>query len=392
MALNNLGVALAALGRHAEAEAALRGALAADANDAEALSNLGAALHAQGAWPRPRPPAAGRWRSGPTWPSATRTWATSCRALGRPDEAEACHRRAVEFQPRLPAAWRGLAALLRRRGRPADAVQALGHALGLSPRDAGLRVLLADALLELNRPGEAEAACREALLRAPNDADAHNGLGNALSALGRLDEADACYREAARLRPGWSVPVYNRGVAVQGQGRLAEARACFAEALRLDPSNHVAHSTFVGSLLFDPDAGGERLLAEGRRWAEAHAPSPQGPVTHPNTPDPSRRLRVGYVSPDFRSHAVAFFLGPVLAQHDPDAVEVFCYADVAAPDETTAGLRHLGHAWHGPWGLTDDEVEAQVRQDGIDVLVDLGGHLAHNRLRSLRPSAGPGPG
>ena len=220
----------------------------------------------------------------------------------------------------------------------------------MSPGDVEGRVQLGEALLDLNRPGEAEAACREALLRAPNDADAHNGLGNALAALGRLDEADAGYRGAARLRPDWSAPVYNLGVALQGQGRLAEARAAFGEALRLDPSDHVAHGTFVGSLLFDPDADGERLLAEGRRWAKAHAPSPQGPVTHPNTPDPSRRLRVGYVSPDFRSHAVAFFLGPVLSQHDPDAVEVFCYADVAAPDETTAGLCALGHAWRGPGG------------------------------------------
>jgi predicted O-linked N-acetylglucosamine transferase (SPINDLY family) len=98
---------------------------------------------------------------------------------------------------------------------------------------------------------------------------------------------------------------------------------------------------------------------------------------------------VGYVSPDFRSHAVAFFLGPVLEQHDPEAVEVFCYADVAAPDETTARLRALGHNWRWTWGLTDDEVEALARRDGIDVLVDLGGHLAHNRLRVFARKPAP---
>ena len=210
----------------------------------------------------------------------------------------------------------------------------------------------------------------------PGHAEAHNGLGNAWAALGRLDDAAARYREAARLRPGWSPPLYNLGVALQGQGRLAEARAAFREALRLDPQDHVAHSTYVGSLLFDPETDGERLPAESRRWAEAHAPAPAAPPAHPNSPDPSRRLRVGYVSPDFRSHAVACFLEPALALHDPGAVEVHCYADVAAPDETTARMRGLAHQWRTTWGLSDDELEALVRRDGIDLLVDLCGHMA----------------
>jgi predicted O-linked N-acetylglucosamine transferase (SPINDLY family) len=259
----------------------------------------------------------------------------------------------------------------------------------LAPGDADARVGLAECLLALNRAEEAAGRCREALQLRPGDADAHNGLGNALSALGRLDEAAAAYREAARLRSDWSVPVYNLGVALQGQGLLAASRAAFAEALRQNPADHVAHSTFVGSLLFDPETDGERLIAEGRRWAEAHAPAPEAPAAHPNAPDPDRRLRVGYVSPDFRSHAVAFFLTPVLEQHDADAVEVFCYADVAAPDETTVRLHGLGNNWRGTWGLTDEELETLVRRDGIDVLVDLGGHLAHNRLRLFARSPAP---
>ncbi|HVS38639.1 MAG TPA: tetratricopeptide repeat protein [Gemmataceae bacterium] len=379
--LNNLGITLAALGRHAEAEAAFRGALKADPDDAAGLCNLAAALRAQGKLDEAASACREALRIAPSLAQTHTNLGNVLQEQGRPDEAEACHRRALELQPRLACAWRNLAALLRRRGRLTEAVQAWSQALRLAPHDAPTRVGFAEVLLDLNRGPEALAQCREALGMRPDDPDAHNALGGSLAALGRLDEAAACYAEAARLRPSWAVPLYNRGVVLQGQGRLAEARDSYREALRIDPADHVAHSTFVGSLLFDPDVDGERLLAESRRWADAHAPLPAAVLAHPNTPDPSRRLRVGYVSPDLRSHPVAFFLGPVLELHDPAAVEVFCYADVAAPDDTTARLRGLAHHWRPTRGLSDDELEALVRRDGIDVLVDLCGHLAHHRLR-----------
>jgi protein O-GlcNAc transferase len=388
-ALNNLGVTLAALGRPEEAEAVLRRALAADPQDAESLCNLAAALHAQHKTEEAEAACREALRLRPALAEAHTNLGNVLRDRGLPEEAEFCHRRALEIRPGLVTAWRSLGGLLQQRGRGVEAAQAFRKTLELSPGDAEARVRLADALLGLNRAAEAEAASREAAALRPEDADAHNGLGNALTAVGRIDEAGDAYREAARLRPEWSAPHYNLGVALQGQGRQDEARACFQKALQLRPGDHVAHSTFVGSLLLDRAINGERLSAESRRWAEAQAPSVEGPVAHANVPDPARRLRVGYVSPDFRSHAVAFFLEPVLAQHDPDAVEIFCYADVAAPDETTARLRGLSHNWRVTWGLTDDEVEAQVRRDGVDVLVDLGGHLAHNRLRLF--ARGPAP-
>jgi RNA polymerase sigma factor (sigma-70 family) len=381
LAFNNLAITLAALGKHREAEAALREALTADPGDAAAWCNLGPVLLAQGRGAEAEAACREALRFAPGLAPAHTNLGNALQNQGRFAEAEASYRKALELQPGLPQAQRNLAGLLLRRGRCAEAARGFGEALRWAPHDAKLRVGLAECLLALNRAPEAAALSREALRIDPQDADAANGLGNALAALGRLDEAEAAYREAARLRPRWSVPVYNLGVALQGQGRLGEARACFVEALRLNPADPVAHSTYVGSLLFDPEIDGEWLLAESRRWAERHAPAPASTPFHSNAPDPDRRLRVGYVSPDFRSHAVAFFLGPVLAQHDADAVEVFCYADVAAPDETTARLRALGHNWRPTWGLCDDEMEALVRQDGVDVLVDLGGHLANNRLR-----------
>jgi protein O-GlcNAc transferase len=389
LTLNNLGILLAAQGRHAEAEGILRRALDADLDDAAARCNLAAALHGQQKLEEAEATCREALRLGPRLAEAHANLGNILGDRGLYAEAESSHRKALEIHPGLFQAWRGLGALLHKRGRDMEATQAFGQLLRLNPQDAEARVRLAESLLTLNRVGEAIALSREAVQARPADADAHNGLGNAWAALGRLAEAGACYGEAARLRPAWSAPVYNRGVALQGQGRNAEARAAFEAALQLNPSDHVAHSTYVGSLLFDPDVDGDRLLSESRRWAERHALPTAAPVPHPNAKDPSRRLRIGYVSPDLRAHAVAFFLAPVLTHHDPESVEIFCYADVAAPDHTTALLRGLASHWRATWGLTDDELESLIRQDGVDVLVDLCGHLAHNRLRVFARKPAP---
>ena len=93
-----------------------------------------------------------------------------------------------------------------------------------------------------------------------------------------------------------------------------------------------------------------------------------------------RRLRIGYVSPDFRQHSVAYFVEPLLKEHDRQAVEVFCYAEVMRPDTVTARLQRLADHWLVTVGLSDDELAERIRTDGIDILVDLAGHTANNRL------------
>jgi predicted O-linked N-acetylglucosamine transferase (SPINDLY family)/GT2 family glycosyltransferase len=389
LALNNLGTSLAAEGRADEAALAFERALAASPRDPAALCNLAAARHAQGRVGE----AAGLYREAlrlcPGLAEAHNNLGNLLLEQGRHAEAEGCYRRATELRPGFALAHANLARLLQHRGRPADAAAAYRRALQVSPGDGSLHAALGHALLTLHRAEEALGCCREAVRLAPADADCSNELGNALAALGRLGEAEAAYAETARLRPGWSAPIYNRGLALQRQGRLAEGRACLAEALRLAPDDRVTHSTFVGTLHYEPGATPESLLAESRRWAERHAPDTGPPPSFANAPEPERRLRVGYVSPDFRRHAVAFFLEPVLAHHDPAQVEVFCYSGVAAPDDRTAALRRLAHHWRDAAGLADDELAEAVRADGIDVLVDLAGHLEGGRLLAFARRPAP---
>ncbi len=125
------------------------------------------------------------------------------------------------------------------------------------------------------------------------------------------------------------------------------------------------------------------MLAEHREWARLYAPEVRrlaagaGGAAARRRPD---RLRVGYVSPDFVNHAVAFFIEPVLAQHDRDRFEIFCYSDALAPDAVTRRLRSHPVQWRDIARASDEQVEALVRGDGIDLLVDLAGHTARHRL------------
>jgi predicted O-linked N-acetylglucosamine transferase (SPINDLY family) len=389
MALNNLGIVLVGLGRPAEAVALLEQARALDPGDAGTISNLAAALRAAGDVDGAARAYAQAVRLAPALPQPHNNLGNLHQEAGRFAEAEACFREAVRVDPGFALAHANLANLLATRGRFGEAVDSYRRALACGHRDPAVAGRLAHALLQMNRPVEALAACQAGLQRVPRHPALLNDAGNALRSLERLGEAAEHYRRASAVALGWSVPHYNLGVALANQGRMAEARDQWREALRLNPTDSVAHSTYAASLHYDPEATGAAILAEHLRWAACHTAGIGGPVPHANAPDPERRLRVGYVSPDFRNHATAYFLHPVLAHHDPAAVEVFCYAEVTAPDEGTARLRAVGHHWRDTPGLADDELAALIRRDGIDVLVELGGHMAGNRLLTFARRPAP---
>jgi tetratricopeptide (TPR) repeat protein len=200
---NNLGNALARLGRPGEAVVSYRRALALKADFAEAHNNLGNALL----------------------------------DLGRIDDAVASYRRALQIKPDYAAAHDNLGNGLTRLGRFDDAIASFRCAVALSPDFAGAHNNLAGALLELGRVDDALASYRRALAYDPNFAEAHNNLGNVLRGLGQLDEALASYRRALEIRPGFAAAHSNQGIALRLQGRTAEAEASCRRALEIDPTS-----------------------------------------------------------------------------------------------------------------------------------------------------------
>jgi predicted O-linked N-acetylglucosamine transferase (SPINDLY family) len=165
------------------------------------------------------------------------------------------------------------------------------------------------------------------------------------------------------------------------QGEMRRAVECYRRALALDPDSPSAQSNLLACLNYLPEMSTAELLAEHRRFGERlEAPLRARWGAHANSRDPDRRLRVGYVSGDFREHAMAFSIAPVLAHCDPDRFETVCYATNAFADDVTARLRGLAHQWRSVVGASDEDVAERIRRDGIDILVDLSGHTALNRL------------
>ncbi|HEX2861386.1 MAG TPA: tetratricopeptide repeat protein [Lacunisphaera sp.] len=301
------------------------------------------------------------------------------RALHRPDDALAALQRAIALDPQLAEAHHQAGNVLKSLGRYGEAVTALHTAADLAPKNAPIWLNLGVARLESGDRAAAIKAFREAIALEPNRPEAHNVLGHALASAGEGTAARAAFREALRLRPNYAAAHDNLGRLCKTEGRLPEALAHYRSALAAQPTPET-HSNLLLALNFLPDTNPDTVFAEHRLWHEQHA-AKLAPTTLPRIqPVEGRRLRLGYLSPDFNHHAVAYFIAPVLAAHDRARVEVFCYASVKAPDHFTARLRGLSEHWRDIARLSDAAAADLIRQDRLDLLVDLAGHTAHHRL------------
>jgi predicted O-linked N-acetylglucosamine transferase (SPINDLY family) len=287
--------------------------------------------------------------------------------------------RAQALQPRIADIAYNAGVALRRLGRVQDAAQQYRQALVLRPDHLYALINLGNACRDDGDYAAAAASYEQALQLRPGSIEALNNAGCLARTLGQLDLAEARLRAALRLDPGNATLHDNLGNVLKDAGELDAALAAWREALRLDPQRAATHSNLCYALSFhsgDPQA----ILAECRRWNERFAAGLWDPAQrHANTRLPGRRLRIGYVSADFRDHCQALFLVPLLSAHDPDAVEVFCYSSVLRPDAVTARLRALAAVWRDVQLQDDAALAAQVRADGIDILVDLTMHMAGGR-------------
>jgi predicted O-linked N-acetylglucosamine transferase (SPINDLY family) len=399
-ALYLLGVIAQQVGRHADAVDLLRRAVAADPRHAA-------------------------WRS---------TYGVSLALSGEVDEAIHQFEQAIILDPNLPDAHLNLGNSFNLRGRQDDAVRAFRHALKLKPDYVEAHFNLANALRERDvneaaehyravirqRPmvlaaheqlavmlhaarrwDEAIAEYRHIIDLNPLLADSHYNLGVCQLEAGRREQAVQTFRETIRLNPDHAAAHFNLAVAL-GEGAPVEElyREC-REAVRLDPDNRRAYDNFLHLSHYLTDTDPAAVFDDHVEWAhrfelplmEVSEPHPidfslagsstgGGAAGGGANGDGERRLRVGFVSRDFREHSVSYFFEPVLTAHAParSRLEIFCYADDIAPDETTARLRRKCDVWRDVTRMTEAEIAELVRQDRIDILVDLAGHTEMNRL------------
>jgi predicted O-linked N-acetylglucosamine transferase (SPINDLY family) len=297
---------------------------------------------------------------------------------------------AVAYAPHDVEAHANRAAVLRAMGRLAEAEEAARASLKLAPNRVETHNNLGNILRDAGRYDESVAAFQAALKTAPDFADAWANLAWVLSLMGRAQESEHAARQAIRHDPNNANGHNNLGIALMRQSRLREAEAALRQALELRPDFALPHSNILFCLNYRDDLSAEQIFSEYRAWDDRHAKplSRSAPVFDLDRSE-GRRLRVGYVSPDFRQHAAALFAEPLLAAHDPAQVELFCYAEVPVADATTHRFQALAHHWRSTVGLTDADLADMIRRDRIDVLVDMAGHTAGNRLLAFARRPAP---
>jgi protein O-GlcNAc transferase len=218
----------------------------------------------------------------------------------------------------------------------------------------------------------------EALKLDENHVDSLNNLAVCLKETGQLAEAVTFFRRALALSPDDPELMMNLGNCFRAQGSVEEAISQFEHALELKPDYGVARSNYL-FLLGYRDIGSPKKIAEAHAaWGDIHAVREQ--KIHPAPKSIKKKMRIGYVSPDFRNHAVARFFCPLIENHDSDRFEIVCYGEVVYPDEITERIRQQAFGWRRTIGLSDLDMAKQIAADEIDVLIDLAGHTARNRL------------
>jgi protein O-GlcNAc transferase len=343
---------------------------------------------------------------------------------GHPDRAEALCRQVLAEQANHADALNLLGLALVGQNRIGEATEAFGGAVSARPGECSFHINFGLALAMNGQIDPAVAALRKSLELWPDNAEATYNLGKILLDAGRLDEAMAPLRRAVELMPQAGLAHHNLALGLRQLGQLDEAlgsaRRAFAltadnadilgnlagtlcdlgragksldfylRASAMRPSDASLHSNLLFTMLLDEGQDAQAILAEHRRWNALHAAGKSGAVRrHHNDRSPDRRLRIGYVSADFRRHVVGWNLAPLLMNHDHGQFEIVCYSGVRQRDHLTERFAASADGWRDIVGAPDEQVAEMVRADRIDILVDLSLHTAGNRLMVFARKAAP---
>lgn len=309
---------------------------------------------------------------------------------GVEDQAIAAYRRATDLEPDFAEAHCCLGNLLRIQGNAEEAIASYRRAVELDPDQFEAQNNLGNILIDQGAPGEAIACFQRAIKTNANDARVHNNLGSALYQQYRSEEAIASYRRAIEIDPSFTVAYNNLACVQRDQGNINEAIASLKRGLKVDPEFRAAHTNLLLALHYRSDREPEDIFAEHLCWAKLHARPHAEPIPpFSNDRDPDRRIKIGYVSADFRTHSVAYFFEPILQAHDRACVEAFCYANLDSPDRTTERLKGVADHWRDIHTLSDEQSADRIREDRIDILVDLAGHTGGNRLQLFSRKPAP---
>jgi protein O-GlcNAc transferase len=381
---------------------------------AEAHINLGAVFQAQGKLDHASAQFEKTLSIQPELAFAHNNLAAVLQLKGDSDRAIRHYERAIEIEPGYADAHNNLGVLLQGRGSIDEAVASFERALALKSDGADIHYNLANGLRDQGDRSAAVTHYEKALAIKPNFPEAQNNLGNVLRLRGNLESAmthcekaiamrpdyaiahdnlavilndlddfDAAmshFRKALAIEPRSATTLNNMGAAFKDQGNLEEAIDCYRRALTIDPHAAEIYSNLLLTMVYAASVSPQKLASTARDFGKNVADRLLRNRPQIRDANPERKLRVGFVSPDFRDHSVSYFFAPLVTLHDRRQFEFFAYSNCPREDRVTERLREEFDHWRDIWSLTEDKVADLIEGDAIDILVDLAGHTANNRL------------
>jgi protein O-GlcNAc transferase len=304
------------------------------------------------------------------------------------EEAISSYQIALRINPELNFVNMNLGNAYKKNGDFQSAIASYEMALSINPDLEFVHFNIAVMYSELGDREAAIAAYQAAIASNPNDPGSYTNLGVIQRVLLQLDNSIKSFESALVIDPNYALAHSNLGLSLQLLGRVDEAIDHLKKSLKILPDDPMTHSTLLFTLGWLPEVSGKTILDEARQWDDIHS-AKNVFSNYDNIPDLNRKLRVGYVSADFKNHAVAYLLEPLLAEHNRDEVEVFCYAEVKSPDDATARFQKYADHWRSTVGVDDDEMNAMIRHDKIDIIVECTGRSKNNRLLALSSKPAP---
>jgi len=380
-AWNHLGEALARQGQLEQATSALQSALRLQPHAAELHYKLGNTFLDQARFPEAVSAYTNALRHQPDFPEAHYNLGLALHHQQQVAAAEASYRAALALRPGYLAAQSNLGKALLDQRQLQPAIDAFHAALAIDPRHPETHFNLGNALVRQGLHSEAARSYSAALQSRPHFPEAQLNLGNVLNEMDQTDAAIAAYLEILAAHPGFADVFVNLAGAYKNLGRFAQSLDAYEQAIALQPANAGYLSNLLYLLHFHPGFNAPAIREEHRRWNDRFAvPLRSSIQPHRNVPDPSRRLKIGYVSSELHDHVIGRNLLPLFTHHDHPQFEIICYAAAQRPDGLTARLQSCADQWRDTIGLSDEALAQQIRADEVDILVDLSLHMAHNRL------------
>ncbi len=301
-------------------------------------------------------------------------------AQGHLEEAAASYRRALKIKSDYAEACCNMGIVLRELGRLDDAVANYRRALEIKPDYYRVYSNMGLALHDLGRFEEAATSCRFALEIKPDYTEALNNLGLVLKGLGKFEEAVNNFRRALEIKPVFAEAHFNMGNVQCELGQIDHAVASYLKALEIKPDYTDGYTNLLFTLNFSPIGTTSYCLDYARRFGRSLAEKVSERFSSWRCVARPQRLRVGLVSGDLRDHVVGHFLEGVLSHIDQNRIELIAYPTTPNQDNLTTRIRPCFSEWKSLVGKSDEAAARLIHADGVNVLLDISGHTAHNRL------------